>query len=120
LALVNIVTAANPFVLVAVALVGLAAALVIAYQRSETFRKIVDAAFAGVSAAVSKAWNVIRPIFEALRQTLQGLINFVAGVFTGDWSRAWQGLQTAAMGGWKLFKTWVLTLPALLLGWGED
>lgn len=144
--LLNAVLTANPIGLVIVALVALAAGLVVAYQRSETFRQIVQAALAAVrsaaqalasfftstvapafrtawdrmSSAVSAAWEAIRPIIAALRQIVQGLVDFVAGIITGDWARAWNGLKTAAQGGWNLFKAWITGLPALVLGWAKD
>lgn len=48
----NVVLAANPVGLVVVAVAALAAGLVVAYQRSETFRNIVNGAFAAVRTAV--------------------------------------------------------------------
>jgi hypothetical protein len=63
--LVNAALAANPIGLVVIALVALTAGLVIAYKKSETFRKIVDGAFRGIAAAASFMWdNVIKPIFR--------------------------------------------------------
>lgn len=38
--------------------------------------------------------QVIGGIFE----TLGGLIDFIVGVFTGDWTRAWEGVQTVFSG----------------------
>lgn len=62
------VLAANPIGLVVVALAALAVGLVYAYQHSETFRAIVDAAMRGVAAAAQWMWtNVLQPTFEALR-----------------------------------------------------
>ncbi|MGW0566066.1 phage tail tape measure protein [Streptomyces tauricus] len=66
-ALLNSVMALNPFVLVAIAVVALGAALVVAYQKSETFRSIVQAAWAGIQAAALWAWNnVLKPVFGYL------------------------------------------------------
>jgi tape measure domain-containing protein len=48
----NVVLDANPIGLVVLALVGLAAGLVYAYKHSETFRKIVNAAFGAVKKVV--------------------------------------------------------------------
>lgn len=50
---------ANPLALVLIALVALTAAVVIAYKRSETFRKIVDAAFRAVRAVVSSVVDAV-------------------------------------------------------------
>lgn len=63
----NAIMALNPFVLVAIALAALVAGIVIAYKRSETFRAIVQAAWAGIQTAAMYAWNnVLKPIFNAL------------------------------------------------------
>ena len=32
-------------------------------------------------------------IFNSIKQIFSGIIDFVAGVFTGNWSRAWQGVK---------------------------
>ncbi len=55
--------------------------------------------------------NVLAPVFEgvfaAIGQTvegflgiIEGVIDFVAGVFSGDWERAWQGIQEIFGGIW--------------------
>lgn len=35
----------------------------------------------------------IRNMWNAVQQILNGLIDFIRGVFTGDWDRAWRGVQ---------------------------
>ena len=35
----------------------------------------------------------IRNMWNAVQQILNGLIDFIRGVFTGDWERAWRGVQ---------------------------
>ncbi|NJP42266.1 phage tail tape measure protein [Actinacidiphila epipremni] len=66
-ALLNSVMALNPFVLVAIAVVALATALFIAYKRSDTFRRIVQAAWQGIQAAAETAWKtVLKPLIAAL------------------------------------------------------
>ena len=35
----------------------------------------------------------VRNIFGGVKQIFQGIIDFVAGVFTGNWSRAWNGVK---------------------------
>jgi phage-related protein len=51
---------ANPITWVVVAIVALVAVLVLAYKRSETFRRIVDGAFRGVTRAAQAAWRWIK------------------------------------------------------------
>lgn len=66
-AVLNAVMALNPFVLVAIAVVALIAAVVIAYKESDRFRAIVQAAWAGIQTAALWAWNnVLKPVFAAL------------------------------------------------------
>lgn len=58
--------------------------------------------FAGV---FNDIWNVITTvigdivqIIDGLLQTLDGIIDFLVGVFTGDWERAWHGLVNIFVG----------------------
>ncbi|MFI5685909.1 phage tail tape measure protein [Streptomyces sp. NPDC051636] len=70
----NAVMNANPVILVITAIVALAAALVVAYQRSETFRAIVQAAWAGIQTAALYVWNnVLKPAFAGLMAGLSAL-----------------------------------------------
>lgn len=41
---------------------------------------------------LSAAISGLTPVIEALTRYLGGIIDFVTGVFTGDWSKAWQGI----------------------------
>lgn len=49
----------NPIFIIAAIIIGIGIALVIAYQKCETFRRIVDAAFDVVAGAVSVVWDWI-------------------------------------------------------------
>lgn len=100
----NVVMSANPIGLVVLAIVGLVAALVLAYKKSETFRAIVDGAWKGVKAAISvvvdwfrnTAWpwmrdaftwigdkakwlwmNIISPYFTAMKTLWSGVFGFL-------------------------------------------
>jgi SLT domain-containing protein len=57
---------ANPISLIVIGLVALGAALVIAYQHSETFRNVVNAAWNGIKAAATATWAVLGPILSAI------------------------------------------------------
>ncbi|AUG87279.1 endolysin [Streptomyces phage Rowa] len=62
--ILNAVMALNPFVLVAIALAALVAGIVVAYNKSETFRKIVQTAFKAVGDAGMWLWNnALKPAF---------------------------------------------------------
>lgn len=56
-------------------------------------------------------WNTFQPIFQnvfefigglfgTLKEIFSGLINFVVGVFTGDWKQAWEGIKQIFSGLW--------------------
>lgn len=46
--------------------------------------------FGGV---LGTAIQAIMPVIQALTGILQGLIDFVTGVFSGDWGKAWEGIK---------------------------
>ncbi len=45
--------------------------------------------------------NGCGPVLDAVRTLFSGITAFVAGVFTGDWSRAWQGVANIFRGIWN-------------------
>lgn len=66
--LFNAALRANPIGIVITVLTVLVAAIILAYNKSETFRNIVQTAWRGIQAAVSYAWNsVLKPAFEAIK-----------------------------------------------------
>lgn len=65
--LVNAAMRANPIGIVITILTALVGIIILAYKKNETFRKIVDAVWKGIQAAISFAWNkVIKPAFQAI------------------------------------------------------
>lgn len=61
----NVVLRANPIGLVITAVALLAGGLVLAYKKSETFRKVVKGAFEGIATAGRWLWNsVLAPVFR--------------------------------------------------------
>ena len=65
--LLNAAMTANPIGLVIAAVAALVAGVIIAYKKSETFRKIVDAAFRGIAAVAKWMWNkVLKPVFKLI------------------------------------------------------
>jgi TP901 family phage tail tape measure protein len=66
-AIFNAVMAANPIVLVMIAIIALTAAIVVAYKRSETFRRIVQTVWKAIQTAIQFAWrSIIKPVMDAL------------------------------------------------------
>lgn len=62
----NAALAANPIGLIVAGLVLLVGGLVLAYQKSETFRNIVKGAFDAVKTAAEATWNFIRSLPEKI------------------------------------------------------
>lgn len=48
--------------------------------------------------ALGGAFQALKPIIEAVNQTLGGLITFITGVFTGNWKKAWEGVKSIFSG----------------------
>lgn len=73
----NAALTANPIGIVVVAIAALAAGLVMAYKKSETFRDIVNGAFDAIAAAAKWLWN------NALQPTIKFIIDGYGMVFEG-------------------------------------
>lgn len=50
---------------------------------------------------VSSVIGTIADILSGIMETLGGIIDFITGIFTGDWSLAWQGVQEIFTGIWN-------------------
>ncbi|MFJ2514700.1 phage tail tape measure protein [Streptomyces griseoviridis] len=60
------VMAINPFVLIAIALVALGAALVIAWKKSDSFRAIVTATWSAIVTGALWLWRTVQPVVSFL------------------------------------------------------
>jgi hypothetical protein len=76
--LLNAALTANPIGLVVVGIAALAAGLVLAYKKSETFRNIVNGAFGAIK---DVAWPVIKFLGEGVVKALGKIVDFVVGPF---------------------------------------
>lgn len=105
--------AANPFVLPIAAIALLIGAFVLAYTKVKWFRDgvnafvknvvdgfvqgfkfmagFIDGIFEGLSANFTNFFNAGKRIFN-------GFIDFVTGVFTGNWAKAWNGVVDIFVG----------------------
>lgn len=82
--LLNIALSANPIGLIIIAIAALIAGIVLAYQRSETFRKVVDAAFRAVGAVVRWWWeNVVKRYFQLVATIAKWLWGKIQAAFAG-------------------------------------
>lgn len=62
--------------------------------------KIIDV----VGTTAIKVLESLIKIIGDVADTLSGIIDFLVGVFTGDWELAWQGIKEIADGAWNFIK----------------
>lgn len=99
--------AANPFVLGIAAITLLVTAVVVAYNKVKWFRDGVNAFIGGIKNTFVQGFNFIsgylgsvfggivqnfNNFFNAGKRIFNGFIDFVTGVFTGNWEQAWNGV----------------------------
>ena len=98
--------AANPIVLLIAAIVALVALIAVKgdeiqaiLQKVDDFLQSVFAVdwtnvFGPVLGSILNAFFAnVQNIWDAILQIFNGVIDFIRGVFTGDWKLAWQGVQ---------------------------
>lgn len=68
-------------------------------------------------------WNAAQPVFDFLKESwdnfvkvIQGVIDVVVGVFTGDWQRAWDGVKQIFTAAWDQIVNFVTTAWTLISG----
>ena len=74
-------------------------------QLLEMLIPVIRAMAEQFSVVLATAINAISGILEGLTQILQGLINFITGVFTGNWTQAWEGVKQIFSGIWQSIKS---------------
>jgi hypothetical protein len=103
--LLNAAMAANPLGLVIAAVALLTAGFVLAYRRSETFRRLVDGAFRGVAAAGRWMWEqVLAPALTKLRMAFITVQERAA-----LWRAAMIGVWRAVQEAFRLSIRWIIT-----------
>lgn len=85
---------------------------------------IVDAIVAALIPAIDALMPIVELVFGFLATTIQnianalsGLIEFIVGVFTGDWSRAWEGIKAIFGAVWDQMKNVFDTLWTFIGEW---
>ncbi|MCM3763442.1 hypothetical protein [Neobacillus niacini] len=54
-----------------------------------------------IAFVVTFIWDSIKGLINGVIQFFQGLMKFIGGVFTGNWSKAWEGLKDIFIGAFK-------------------
>lgn len=71
----------------------------------ETIIPVIQAMAEQFSTVLATAITAITGILEGLTQILQGLITFITGVFTGNWTQAWEGVKQIFSGIWESIRS---------------
>lgn len=53
---------------------------------------------------IMNVFGKIEDILKGFWDTLSGIIDFIVGVFTGDWDKAWSGIKEIFSGIWQIIK----------------
>lgn len=109
--------AANPIVLVIAAIAALIAVLVLIVTKGEEIKAWLAGFNEWLQGVFATDWtevfgpvlgNVLNGFFALLKgiwdgvyQVLNGVIDFIQGIFTGNWEQAWSGVQQIVSGVWS-------------------
>lgn len=136
--ILNFAMRGNPIARVALVLIALGTALVIAYKKSETFRKFVQAAFAVIKTVIgavvdfiihkvpaafkkiidgiTSAWKAVAGFFKGLYSRVAGFFSNVAGWLLGAGKKLINGLFTGIKFFWNVLWTWYVKIPVKIIG----
>lgn len=90
--LLNAVLLASPITWVVLGLAAIVGAIVFAYMKFESFRKVVDSVWAAIRIGIAFAWNkVIKPVF-------QGIWGFIQNTLIPIFKRLWAGVIRPVFG----------------------
>lgn len=67
---------------------------------SENLGPVVANTFNTIINILGTAVSMIIDRFSAMITSLKGVVQFIVGVFTGDWEKAWEGIKNAFGGLW--------------------
>lgn len=91
--------------------------LQLAFQNIINFITPIWTAFANMLAPVFVgAFTIIQVTFETVKNVVLGILDVFIGIFTGNWSQAWEGVKTIFSGVWEGIKGIVTTVFATIQG----
>lgn len=93
--LLNAAMSANPIGIIIIAIIALVAIIVLAYKKNETFRKIVQAVWNGIKAAIGGLVNWFRDVAWPI---LKKVIAFIIAYYRVMWAAVkvvWAGIKAA-------------------------
>lgn len=65
---------------------------------SKIFGPLFEAIFKAIGSTVGPVFSIIGDYIKNTLKIFQGLIDFLTGVFTGDWDLAWKGIKEIVVG----------------------
>lgn len=109
--------AANPIVLVIAAIAALIAVLVLIVTKGEEIKAWLAGFNEWLQGVFATDWTeifgpvlgnvlngffaLVKGIWDGVYQILNGVIDFIQGIFTGNWEQAWSGVQEIVSGVWS-------------------
>jgi hypothetical protein len=96
--------ALGPIGIAITVIAALAAAVIYAYNHSETFRNVVQAVWAAVKTAISVAWDAIKTAFAALVTFVTATIPNAFQSMLSYVTDRWNGMRNAINTGWLAVK----------------
>ena len=66
----------------------------------DVFGPVITTVVKYIMDSFSTAFAVVADIFNAMIEIFKGICKFITGVFTGDWGKAWEGIQDIFKGVW--------------------
>lgn len=68
---------------------------------AQTFGPIISDVINVIINMIGSVFGTVIDIVNGIITSLKGIIEFIVGVFTGDWEKAWQGIKDFFYGIWK-------------------
>lgn len=81
----------------------------------ETWGPVFTNVFNGIRRVLKTVFSHIGGMVSAMFKTFGGMLDFLTGVFSGDWKKAWQGIKDAFKGAWSGVLTVVSTVVNLII-----
>lgn len=66
----------------------------------KTFGPVFTNIFSAIGGVFKTVFSVIGDVFGGILDALGGLLDFITGIFTGDWEKAWNGIKEFFKGIW--------------------
>lgn len=112
----NAAMSASPILLIVLGVIALVAAVVLAYRKSETFRRIVDAAFRAVQAAAAFAFDWVKRNWPLLLAIITGPVGLAVLAVVKNFDK----IKTAVSNTKKWIGDRMAEVPALLTSVGQS